>query len=772
MRTINHLLCTHCTFGTSLLEAATADQATKVLGYSVRASSIADRARLRDEFRAAERLLSYDLPRDASPHHKTQLNATTAPVKLCFIPDLNGRQVVSQITYRTYDTAGRPGSYFAHVLMDAIAEPWSALDCLRLWGISDPTGCRGWAHTDTDAGFSKLTPLASVVDWLTPDRCWVSDNTAQEFLNTGKCAKASQPGDLIPSRWSERTTNTDRIALIECVLQAILDKNTLPSVSLAIEPSMAALCFYAALRLTPNVICKGVGFSTYEPDPSRAPVRLAATTFLGSGNDFPPQYYQSDSLVINTFAGPPFKTGSYKPKVGAYAKWAVQRLAKGELSRVDEVSRLIDRIWNASRPSSTELNQLPLLDEFYVRLFRGQSFDIPAGQTAATLRFLALRCSQAIRTHIRTLASKSPETAAPLVKKLETIFRAAPQEWNRLKQHDEIADWIRRSQPLQEEGVLEKLAQPASILPDREAAGLIASSECVTKDGRLPRISPSSQRLWGNLGDLRAGVPYVVQPLFLEVLQAIEPTQLARILPKEPLPVQVVIDCINALRSAMDALPDDAGAATRAKRLRGHVRRVLDDFASAPDQSETNPTGISEADFESLLQAAAGCQAYYDPTPGAFGSRVSRFIMGFRQRVSSVCVDDHLIRLADTWVDCASDRDALRGQLRGWKTILSWFATTWDKSGKVPFKEYWKRDPTKHIDDEVRDAAISIVPGIGATHENHRQKVLDEIVDTYAAKGWLEPRKGIFSKSKRLPIRQQIQCYIREQLSVSQSTRP
>jgi hypothetical protein len=66
MTAIHRLLCTHCTFGGSELEPSTADNASKVLGYSVRRSSLSepDRGPLRTTFRAVERLLSYDLPKD------------------------------------------------------------------------------------------------------------------------------------------------------------------------------------------------------------------------------------------------------------------------------------------------------------------------------------------------------------------------------------------------------------------------------------------------------------------------------------------------------------------------------------------------------------------------------------------------------------------------------------------------------------------------------------------------------------------------------------
>ena len=58
---IHRLYCTHCTFGTSVLEKRTTENATRVLGYSVRAASLDDREKIRRMFRAIERLLSLSL---------------------------------------------------------------------------------------------------------------------------------------------------------------------------------------------------------------------------------------------------------------------------------------------------------------------------------------------------------------------------------------------------------------------------------------------------------------------------------------------------------------------------------------------------------------------------------------------------------------------------------------------------------------------------------------------------------------------------------------
>ena len=130
---IEQVYCTHCTYGTSALEQREGELADRVLGYSARAGS-EDRNALRNDYRAIERFLYYYLPSDTPPEEKQRLDAATAPRRLFFCPSMGRLQMVGQVAYRQYDTAGRLGSYFAHVLFADRSEGiWSPLDCLRLW---------------------------------------------------------------------------------------------------------------------------------------------------------------------------------------------------------------------------------------------------------------------------------------------------------------------------------------------------------------------------------------------------------------------------------------------------------------------------------------------------------------------------------------------------------------------------------------------------------------------------------------------------------------
>jgi len=220
-----------------------------------------------------------------------------------------------------------------------------------------------------------------------------------------------------------------------------------------------------------------------------------------------------------------------------------------------------------------------------------------------------------------------------------------------------------------------------------------------------------------------------------------------------------VLAIVLALQAELDASPDDGVAAPQYRRTKAHLRRVLDDAAGGAGDAGASEAGVSDDDFENLLQAAEGCCVHYDPAPGAFGTRISKFIAGFRERVPAVCVDERLINLAYRWSGCSTDHASLQRQIRGWKTILSWFANTFAQSGNVPFKGFWKPSPTEPLKNnaELREAASSVVPGAGPTDHVYRKKVLHEIVKTFSEKGWLKPEKkglsGMFSNNDGAKIR-------------------
>lgn len=359
MSKTDRLYCTHCTFGTSALETHSADNADNVLGYSVRASSVddADRGRLRQLFRTAERLLSYELPRDTPAGKKESLDAATAPRRLTFLPNLGDCQIVGQISYRARDTSRppRPGSYFADILVGELGRPsagragqrsqateprWSPAECLRLWSADHDGKAQGDWWCDSEERLAEQTeegrgvpvaPSGGLADVRSGGAECISDAAFWSFLNTAPGGDFDDGGRIIPPRWQNMPVE-DRQSLVANLLQATIDllKNRgRGSVVVAVEPSVAALLFYGVCRLLPESLtvysdqAAGISFSTYEPFPERPMTNLVATTFFdiqNPANDLPPDVYQR-GFACNTFRQPfkCLKDGRELPRNDSYA---------------------------------------------------------------------------------------------------------------------------------------------------------------------------------------------------------------------------------------------------------------------------------------------------------------------------------------------------------------------------------------------------------------------------------------------------------------------
>ena len=383
------LYCTHCTFGSSALEVSSTDNASKVLGYSVRATSLPanERGRLRQVFRAIERLLSYNLPSDATPLDKETCDASSAPRRLLFMPDLQGFQVTGQLCYRSQDTAGRPGSYFADMIVSPIdarqlGDAWSPLDCLRLWRPSFDSSNLGakWCDSEDQIGEGlggdgglPLPAINSPSDLL--EGCNGAVLTDQVFLafltNDSADTDKAELSAVIPSRWAEIPA-AQRQELFAQLIQAtinLLDRRH-GTVTIAVEPSLAALLFYGVCRVLPEKLIRlsdrhaGLSFSTYESAPERSMTNLVATTFLHESNsaDLPPEIYHR-GFACNTFTEG-FKYGQ-QIAPGVFAHKIIGLLTAGEntpFSAVDELISMIDFMPGASISGQT-LDILVQVDE-------------------------------------------------------------------------------------------------------------------------------------------------------------------------------------------------------------------------------------------------------------------------------------------------------------------------------------------------------------------------------------------------------------------------
>jgi hypothetical protein len=386
MAAIHRLICTHCTFGGSELESSTADNAAKVLGYSVRRSSLAepDRGPLRTTFRAVERLLSYDLPKDTPPARKESLNAETAPRRLIFMPNLAGWQAAAHLSYRTRDTHGRVGSYFADVLaarLDRDTRPWCQLEILKLWSASNSSSLQNDWWCDSEESLSQrdgdvrwkpsdITGLAELRGDADP---FIDDRLLYQFLTLEPGNNVHDPGPIVPTRWWSMPAFQRRDLLAALLNATIQSRKTggRESAVLAAEPAVAAVLFYGVFRLLPPRLREGIGFSTYEAFPERPLTPLVATTFLdgeASSSDLPPELV-GRGFACNTFRDVA-KFGRTQPiAVDGFVRRAFDLASSSATwERLDGFLTSIDAL---PRPDFRNLDELARIDAFLTTYLTG-----------------------------------------------------------------------------------------------------------------------------------------------------------------------------------------------------------------------------------------------------------------------------------------------------------------------------------------------------------------------------------------------------------------
>ncbi len=466
MPPIHRLLCTHCTFGTSELESSTTENAGKVFGYSVRKSSLpdTDRGQVRQLFRAIERLLSYYLPKDASAAQKAELSADSAPRRLIFVPNLGGWQVTGHVSYRSHDTAGRPGSYFADLLVDKAPESrgrdaasaWSPIDVVGLWSTGrDRKTCADadwWISSEEQLlsleadGPWRPVPLATVAD-LRHDRPPLIDDTLlHRFLTAEPGSVEATDYQLVPERWW-RMPAADRRSFIEAVLQATILGPARPAretVTIAAEPSVAAIVFFAVCRLLPAPIAAVVSFSTYESTPERPLTGLVATTFMDERNpaaDLPPEVYQQ-GFACNTFRDLSKRGRTQAPPEGGYVRQVVDLAARAAWVKLDDFLR---ELATTEGLTASGLDALTQIDRRVASYMQCESVPKPELQSrSAEERFLRKRFCTAIESHAHSHQDWPKDL---LDKAIDWLGDDLPRVW---EQRGSIRDVLERRLPLED----------------------------------------------------------------------------------------------------------------------------------------------------------------------------------------------------------------------------------------------------------------------------------------------------------------------------------
>ena len=426
MNPIHQIYCTHCTYGTSALEQREGELADRVLGYSARASSL-ERTDLRNCYRQVERFLYYYLPSDTPAEEKLRLDASTAPRRMFFSPALGEFQVLGQISYRQQDTAGRPGSYFAHVLLGSRENRWSPLDCLQLWGAH-------WADEDSEKLSAKLPELEQLGGLLDGAPPAIDDRLLLNFLKTPLGEPFDDPRKVIPERW-QYVAPADRAELLAETLQGFLTLGSQrrENLLLVIEPSVAALIFYGVARLLPpGPVRDSLSFSTFEPNADRLPVSLAATTFHSpETTDLRPDAYRRRGYVHNTFANRYSEHG--RPE-GNYGRLLVETLlasggegadqllggfhssgakAPEDLELLADVHHLVERVLDPAAP----LNETRWRQSDVATRYLSQAVHLQLANDAAgwpTLRALIGSPNQLLVMELIASAPGATEIQGPL----------------------------------------------------------------------------------------------------------------------------------------------------------------------------------------------------------------------------------------------------------------------------------------------------------------------------------------------------------------------
>ena len=253
---IHQLYITHCTYGLSYFSSAedkASERASVPLGYSVRSAS-ADQETSRKIFTAIESQMYYHLPSDGAA---SDIDAIKAPRRFFYLPSVDGKPVIGCVAYRKEDTAGRPGSYFAHVLYGDGEKPWMPRTVLQMYKSNFWRGIDGTDVPDSlpALDMASVTPLT--------DGSPISDSVFENWIS-GK------------TEWKTVVNGEEFVVRPEQFEQFFAGamsvwKDASKKIILVADSDTAALFYYGVLRLAPGGWGTHAAFSTYESAPMDFP---------------------------------------------------------------------------------------------------------------------------------------------------------------------------------------------------------------------------------------------------------------------------------------------------------------------------------------------------------------------------------------------------------------------------------------------------------------------------------------------------------------------
>jgi hypothetical protein len=328
-RPIEQLYCTHCTYGTSALHRHAGNVKDQPFEYSARAGSI-KQADSHQKFQQFEKQIfrGLPLPSDAPADVRRQLAGSTSPWRRLVVAESQATSVVAHVTYRTTDTSTPPriGSYFAHLLFqesgEAARRRWSLAEALQMWGaefwvVDDrndlPFDLQEVSDLSQLPGFGNVINDATLISFLTTP----SDGNFHDGPASSRRHELS-PACAIPLRWRRDYSAKDRLAFFTHVFQSVLKLNLerRERLTLAIEPSVAALLFYGVIRLLPlSGLVDQLSVSTFEPHQEASSFVLTATDFYDPTTCELPLSASRGGIAINSYSNKPLSPETVSPYV-------------------------------------------------------------------------------------------------------------------------------------------------------------------------------------------------------------------------------------------------------------------------------------------------------------------------------------------------------------------------------------------------------------------------------------------------------------------------
>lgn len=377
---LDQLYCTHCTYHTSALHRREGASGEQVFEESTRAGSV-PREKSHDVYSRFGSNLLYHVPGDMPAAEMVKHTASSLNLRrLVYLPSVGGYRLLAQVCFRPTDTRGRPGASFSHVLIQDLKEfpePWTPVDCLKLWGSEK------WVIEDKPNLPHDLPPFSDFGEFDPGYKSLISDQLLLNFLKTPVHTDFIDHEKIIPKRWQKLPPEARQKVLVY-LLQAVLnlDFDRRESLFIAVEPSMAALLFYGIFRLLPAIgIAEKLSFSTYQSHRDRLMTTLAATCFHDpDATDLPPDWYSPHArgAAYNTFKAdrqtPLKKTGQFATSIVArfvsedrkegpaavnefLTTCAQLGIGRGEeLENLSTIDGLVERL--TSRQSKEQMTQL------------------------------------------------------------------------------------------------------------------------------------------------------------------------------------------------------------------------------------------------------------------------------------------------------------------------------------------------------------------------------------------------------------------------------